>query len=90
VLAICRHVLLIKLLPQLPNRRSISGQHAVLQTVQGPAMYRRHEFPRRQAQKDTGRKVVFPYAAAELEVGVEHGAQGQWDRLQAISSGALL
>jgi hypothetical protein len=53
-------------------------------------MYRRHEFPRRQAQKDTGRKVVFPYAAAELEVGVEHGAQGQWDRLQGISSRALI
>jgi hypothetical protein len=38
-------------------------------------MYRRHEFARRQAQKDAGRKVVFAYAAAEFKVGMEHCTQ---------------
>lgn len=40
-------------------------------------MNRRYELPRREAQEDAGGEIVFPYAVAELEVGLEHCAEGE-------------
>ena len=68
--------------PRLEDARPPRRQHAVLQAVEAPPMNGREELARHQAQYDAGREVVLVDAVAELEVLVEHGAQGERDGLR--------
>lgn len=45
----------------------------------------RHEFPCRETEEDAGREIVLADPVAELEVLMEHGAEGQGDRLECVS-----
>ncbi len=67
--------------PKLTDTGAAGWKHAVLQAVQIPAVNRWHEAAGCQAQDDAGRKVMFADAVAELEVLVEHGAEGERDGL---------
>ena len=79
-------------IPRLEDARPLRGEHAVLETVEAPSMDRREELARHQAQYDAGREVVLVDPVSELEVLVEHGPQGERDRLKLKSniSGACL
>ena len=71
-------------IPRLEDARPLRRQHAVLETVEALAVDRREELARHQAQDDAGGKVVLVDPVAELEVLVEHGPQGERDRLTQI------
>lgn len=45
-------------------------------------MDRRHKTASEEAKYHARRKIVFPKTVAQLEVLVEHGAQGKWNRLE--------
>lgn len=62
--------------PHAHDAGALRGEHAVLETVQILAVDGRNEFTGQQAQDDTRREVVLADAGAELEVLVEHGAEG--------------
>lgn len=53
-------------LPQLANRNSLDREHAILETVQILAMYRRYELAGHEAEKHPRREVVFAKSLAQL------------------------
>lgn len=80
---ICRFHLLFrrrrrgsKNVPHFHDAGSTRWQHAVLKAIQIFAVDRRHEFACHEAEEDFEGEVVFSEAAAELEVLVEHSAEG--------------
>jgi hypothetical protein len=67
--------------PHFPHGGSASWQHAVLQAVEILAVDGRNVFPCQEAEEDAGREVMLADAMGHLEVLVEHGTEGKWDRL---------
>jgi hypothetical protein len=68
-------------MPHIHNPRSARRQHAVLEGIKVFAVDRGHEFACCETQEHARRDVVFADAVAELEILVEHGAEGKGDGL---------
>ena len=71
-------------IPHIHDCRPARGEHGVLQAVEILAVDGRHEFAGCEAFEDARWKVVFADAGAELEVLVEHDAEGERDGLSAL------
>lgn len=59
-------------------------KHAILQTIEILAVDGWDEFARRETEEDAGGEVVFADSVSELEILVEHGAEGEWDGLYLL------
>lgn len=77
-------------MPNLEDAGAAKREHAVLQAVEAFAVDRGHEAAGGEAEDDAGREVVLADSMAELEVLVEHGSEGERDRLGEVVSGRTL
>lgn len=68
-------------LPHLHDARPPRREHAVLEAIEILPVDGRHELARQETEQDPRRQVMFPDTLPHLEVLVEHGPEGKWDRL---------
>jgi hypothetical protein len=72
-------------MPHIHDSSSSCWQHAVLQTIQILSVDRRYEFACHETEENSWREIVLADTVAELEVLVEHCAEGEGDRLLYLS-----
>ena len=78
---VCPRLFLRKPPPNLPYPSPPSREHAILQAIKTLPMNWGQELSGREAKQDAQGKVVFADTMGELEILVEHGAEGERDGL---------
>lgn len=69
--------------PHLPNRGSLSRQHAVLETIQISSIDRWHKLSCQETEEHPWREVVLADTVPEEEVLLEHDFECHRNRLNA-------